>query len=403
MKKRGIIGILILFFLLAGNLALTGALETNNILLKVSVKQGDQATRIISIASVKGGEFTLDFYELPGVVIRETEFLLDANEKKQVEVIFDSKGLEPGVHVGKILITGGDDSSNIPVIFEVEAKNVLFDVNVDIPPEYNQVEPGGKLLAQVKIFDLTSGGTSEGLGATNVDTEYYLFDLDGNVLSSETEGIVVEKQARITKTLTLPSDIKQGDYVFVTVVRYRDSLGASTQLFSVISSSGKLISFDGNFDVTLILMMGLFAVIFLTVIFLFIYLVKDRDKMLIELRRYNTMELRNQQKILFAQERFLVKRKDVDRKAVKAEIKQKVKILKTKQKERVKEFKKLRRAGNAKEMMRKLNEWKRQGYNTMGIESKLKESSVKEMSAIIKQWKKEGYNIGKGKPKSIKR
>ncbi len=401
MKKGFVILVLSLAVLLVLYNVSAASFETNNVLLKVSLQKGAETTRVISVSSDTGGEFKIDTHDLRGVKVSNIDFVLGASEKGQVDVTFDSKSLEPGVYVGTITITGGKDISNIPVIFEVESASVFFDVNVDIPPQYNEVEPGGKLIAQVKIFDLTSGGTSDGLGATNVDMEYYLYGLDGQTLSSETESVVVNKQVSTTKPLTLPSDMKEGDYVFVAVVNYKGSVGVSTQLFAVAKKRFSLFDFGGGgVNYGFISILGAFLFVFVVIIFLFVYMIRDRDKMLIELKKYNISELRSQKNFLLAQEKILTGRKGVSKKEVRVEIKQKVVSLKKKQAQRWKEFKKLKKAGNRTEMMRKLNSWKREGYNTVGIESKLKGLSVSDMKSIIGKWKREGYNISK-KPKVI--
>lgn len=401
--KRGLSLLAMSLLLVVLAAGFSQALEASSVLLKVSLKQGDSSTRVISLSSDEGGEAGLEIINVRGVTVSEESFILNAGERKQVQVTFDSKGLDAGVYVGSIIINSGKDVSVIPVIFEVESVNNFFDINLDIPPQYTDIAPGEKFIAQVKVFDLTSGGTSEGLGATNVDTEYYLFDLEGKILSSETESIVVDKQARITKTLTIPEDIEEGDYVFVSLVKHKEKIAGSTQLFSVSEKdAGGLFNISaGNFDFGFVFISGIFIFIFLSVIGFFIFMVRDRDKLLIELRKYNSLELRRQKELLLVQERLLSSRKEISRKVVRREVKEKIKKLKVKHKERIREFKRLRKIGNKTAMIRKLEQWKNEGYNTLGLESKLKEMDLSEMKKIMSKWRREGYNVGK--PKSIKR
>jgi hypothetical protein len=326
---------------------------------------------------------------------------LGGSEKKKIEVTFDSTEVTPGVYVGHIQINSPKETLLIPVIFEVESKNVFFDANLDIPPVYTEISQGEKVVSQVKIFDLTSGGTQKGVGAVSVDLEYKVFDLDGKVLSLEAESLVVDGQTQITKTIGFPENVKTGNYVLGVVVNYKSSIGVSTQNFAIIKSSetGSGINFS-DYNMLIIIIIG--AVLFLVIVFLFVYLLRDRDKILVELRRYNAQEMRNVRKILEEQRMLLTNKgkkfkglkKELD---ISEEIEKKLDELKEKQKIRVKEIKKLEKSGEIGEMRRKLREWKAKGYNTLPMEYKIKGLSNSEMKAIMAKWKKKYSSKGKGK------
>ena len=402
-EKEGVVIRLVLLFgvILILMSVFSSAVETSSVLLKVSVKQGVSLDRTIGVSSDKGGDFVIEVLNLQGVRISEDKFVLGANERKDVSVIFNSAGLNPGVYAGMIKITGGGEESFIPIVFEIESKDLFFDVNLDIPPQYTDVEPGGNILAQVKIFDLVSSGTSEGLGATAVDTEYSIVSLDGKTLSSETENVVVDKQNRITKTVSLPNDIPEGDYVFVSSVKYKSSVGVSSQLFSV-SKKGFQFSGDIFQGPTFIILMIIGAVFlfFLMLVFLFVYLIHDRDKLILELRKYNSWEIQKERNV-FNKQSDLIKRQVVVQerpkryRALKKRTERNIINLKNKQKKRISEFEKLRRTGDTATMLRKIQEWRKQGYNTVGVEKTIKRLSVSDMKKQISEWKKKGYKKGK--------
>lgn len=377
-----------------------GSLETTQVLLKVSLKGDGTTSRTIGLSSDRGGEVKIEVVNVPGIVLSANSLLLDIDEKKEIDLVFYSKGLEPGVYVGKIMVLSEEGELFIPVIFEVESLDVFFDVNLEIPPQYNNLKPGDKLLVQLKFFDLTSGGTNSGLGSTNVNTEYVLYNFEGEAISSETESIVVDKQASASKSVNLPEYMEEGQYVFAAIARYSNSVGVSTKLFSVSNPEEERTGFVGldNLNLMFVLVLGIFVAFFLGVIFLFVYIVRDRDKMLMQLRRYNSFELNRQEKLLLAQGRVLKTRKQGDYREIKREISEKVRALKDKQKARFREFKNLSKAGNTKEMVRKLNKWRVEGYNTTGLEYRLKKISVNDMKKMMKEWKREGY--GKGEKRS---
>jgi len=311
MEKRVCLIVLILIvfsFIVSAN----PDLEISSLLLKVSLKEGESVTKSFTVTSPEGSDYNLEVVSVPGVGLSENSFVLGEGEKKAIDVKFDGAGVGPAVYVGSIDISSLDEALSLPVILEVESKDIFFDANLDIPPVYTDIEPGGKVVAQVKIFDLTSGGgTSEGvddLGTVSVDLEYSVYDLQGNVLSSESERMVIDKQAQVTKTFSFPEKIDEGDYVMSVLVRYGSSVGISSQMFSI---SGLVMEspapFSGFGSTTLVFV--LILAFTLGIVFLFVYILRDRDKFIADLRRYHSRELKTQKEFLMEQARFLRRRK----------------------------------------------------------------------------------------------
>ncbi len=381
-------------FLLSFNLvsALEG-FESNNLLLKLSLKEGDESIKSINLMSDKTEKVSLEVLEIPGVVLEESSIELKAGTSNDVKVYFQSEGIRPGVYVGNIKLSDSEKVHFIPVIFEVESKSLFFDVNLDIPPHYSEISSGEKIVAQVKVFDLVAGGgIQQGLGAVSVDIEYLLFDSKGNLMSSESDSIIVNKQAQVTKSVTFPEKTASGDYVFAAIVKYGESVGSSSQIFSVKSPSQGLDGFSfGNSS--LLAFMGLVALFFIGLILLFIYLIHDRDKLILDLQKYNKNEFARQRDLILAQSKLVKSKKGVNKKEVDKEVRAKIREIKNNQNERVRELKVLRNKGDSKGMEQKIKEWKIKGYNVSPLEYKLKGLSADEMKKIMEKWKKQGYKI----------
>lgn len=386
--KRGVLfflGLLLVIGLVGAN----PVLETSSVLLKVSLNQGDLTHRSVAISSDVGGQFIVEVSGVPGVSLSTPRVTLLQNEKYDLNVAFNSSDVETGVYVGYLTIMNSGEKSTVPIILEIESRDVFFDVNLDIPPQYTELTPGDKFVATVKVFDLISGGTTDGLGPSTVDVEYILIGFDGRVLSSETESVIVDQQARITKSLSLPRDLDRGDYVFVASAKYKSSVGVSSQLFSVNAGTsvfGSSLDLGGSGFLILIIVLivlGFFAVF----VFLFVFLIRDRDKMFLELRRYNSSELRKQKELLEEQERRLVDR-GADKREVDVEVKNKIVQIKQKQQARVKEIRILKKHGKVASMRERMEDWKKQGYNVMPLEYKLKGLSTEDMRDVLKKWKK---------------
>ena len=363
--------------------------EVDSILLKLSVKQGDFVEKSFTISSERGGEFNVEVLNLEGVDISEHDFSLQKGESRKINAEFNSSSLSAGVYAGSIKITSENEISYLPVIFEVESEDIFFDVNLDIPPQYNEIAPGGKLLAQVKIFDLTGNG---GLGPSTVNLDYNVYRTDGSVLSSESESVVVASQLQISKTVSFPENAKEGDYVFAVVAKYKSSVGTSTRLFRIAqekTNGNKSLGLSSDFDWKFFSILAVILIFFLGIIVVFIYLIKDRDKLVLELYKHNDSEMKRQRELLLAQEKFIRKKGLAKPAVIKREIKKKIKHLKARHKKRVKEFRKLRKKGDIKEMKRRLDEWKKRGYNTLALEYKLNALGSKDMKKLMNEWKKE--------------
>jgi len=411
MKKRGFAAALA-FLLFASifvgilqiQIASAQGIEVSSVLVKGTLRGEEVARKTLNLKSQESGTFKLNVESVPGINLGEKEFELKAGASRIIDVVFNSAGLEQGVYIGAINVEGPTDSLQIPLIFEVESKEVLLDANVDIPPVYTEIAPGAKMVYQLRAFDLTSGGgLQEGLGAVNADVEYSVFALDGNVLVTRSEQIVVDRQSQVTNTISFPEDIAPGNYILSAAVKYQNSTGISSQIFEIKEPSAPATGKTEGLDYVILIASAVGVAVFLAVIFLFVYLLRERDKVLRELKSYNAREIKEVKKLLEAQGQ-KIREKGIRRSDFKKQAKEKITKLKKRQQKRISEMEKLRSAGNVKQMEKKLKEWKHQGYNISPTEYKVRELSKTDMEKILTDWKKKySKKIQKEQPKSIKR
>jgi hypothetical protein len=365
-------------------------LGVSSFLLKAVVEEGESLSKPITISSTDGGRFSVEVIGVSGVKVSEDIFSLENNEKKDISVEFNSKGLDPGVFIGSVEITGEGEIRVIPVSFSVESEDLFFDLNLNIPPGYSVIEPGGKLVANVKIFDLTGFQSSGSLGQSSVDLEYTVTSIDGSLLMSESESVIVDGQTDFSKTITFPEDVSEGDFFITATVKYGSSVGTASDLFTIgeIEKASPTPDFDLNLGAVLIVVVIGFA----GFIFMFVFFIRDRNNMLSQLRRHNTSERKDQIKLLLAQKKVL-RKKGRRRRDLNREIKRKVYNLKIRQKRRKAEFKRLKKRKKIGTMQNKLNEWKRQGYHSGDKDYKLKNLSSNDMSHLLRNWKSKGYSL----------
>lgn len=386
--------LLILPFVGAADSEQTGqSFSINSVLIKASVVKGEEVNKTISVGRGTGQQINLEVENIPGVSLSEESFVLNSEETKNIIVTFNSKELEPGVYSGRVQISDDGSYSYVPLILEVESQDVFYDANLDIPPKYSTINAGGQLVAQVKIFDLTWGGITQGLGANSVDIDYEVYDLRGNVISSQSENLVVDKQVLINKNVDFPKEMEKGEYVFAVIIRYKSSIGTSSQLFKIngeVSKNGAFFKGTGV-DSDFALLVGLVLIFFLVIIGVFVYIIHGRDKMLVELQRYNSNDFTRRKEFILEQQKALLRKRKNNKpnfeKEIKNEVSKKLESLKKHYAKRKSEAEKAAKKGDKIQMKKMLESWKKKGYNTSGMEYKLKGLSNKEMKEVLSSWK----------------
>jgi hypothetical protein len=389
MKKRMYLFLIVILFISF----VSATIELDTALLKVSLEKGNSVTKTISLRSDLEESVFLNTENIQGISLSADSFFIPKNVAKNFDILFDSRDLNPGVYFGSLVVNSENQILKLPLVFEVESADLFYDGDIDVPLVYSDVYPGGKIVVQLKIFDLTFG--SDGLKDSAIKLKYTIHSSEGYLIVSEEDNIQITKDLSITKSMILPETIKTGTYFISAEIIYGNSVAVSSGLFTV---SPKLKSFLNDFgkrlDVTFFIIFILLLV-FAGLIFFFIYLLRDRDKLFLELKKQNSLELQQQREFLLGQQKFLSSKKVPDKK-IQKEINSKINNLKKIQKKRIEEFKKIKKTKNIKDapklMKEKLNIWKAQGYNTLLLESKLSGLSNSDMKKVMNKWKKQGYH-----------
>ena len=216
--------------------------EVDQILIKVLIKKDEFIDKQIRIMNT--GE-TEDDFEVKAeglldiVDVKEGFFKIKPGQTKIVNLNFTSvlkgQGIEqaPGVYIGKLIVSSNKFVKDIPVIVEIESKAVLFDMNLNPVAKDRRIPQGDEATIEVRLFNL------ESIEPVNVEMDYSVKDLAGNTIITETESVVVKTQASFFKTLKIPPNLRDGNYVFVAQAKYGSSVGTSSYLFEVIEAEDK--------------------------------------------------------------------------------------------------------------------------------------------------------------------
>lgn len=147
---------------------------------------------------------------------------------KSKTVVLDVYGKDFGAYSGEIVIDGGGIEKRVLIVIEVKSEIVLFDVKMDIPADYKEVEAGSNLKAQITLLNVGAPAKS------NVSATYLMKDFTGNVVYEATETFAVDKQKSFVKNFPVPKSVALGDHLAVIEVRYSNSFAVSSEIFKVV-------------------------------------------------------------------------------------------------------------------------------------------------------------------------
>ncbi len=203
--------------------------DVDQVLMKVMLKDSDTLVKELRVMNTgDSSEEVLVSSNMGDMVVFSEEFFsIEPGQTKVLQVGFrsyveqTSVEYSNGIYVGEIVVA----SESIPVVVEVESEDVLFDMNINFPT--GNIEAGDDVNVDVRLYNLM--GTS----AMSINVEYFVKDLKGNVLFSESETVVVDTQVSFTKSVSLPDNFASGTYVFGAEANYAGSTGTSSYLFDI--------------------------------------------------------------------------------------------------------------------------------------------------------------------------
>ena len=211
-------------------------IDVDQILIKVLIKSKEFLNRTIRVMNI-GTDISDIEIEVKGVEdivnVEEKSFTLKPGQTKRISTRFsafnEEKKIEhiPDIYIGKLDVKSKDTVKTIPLIIEVESKNILFDMNLNPLARERTIYPGEKVTIEVKLFNL------EEIKPVNIDMEYFVKDLEGNTIISESETVVVQNQASFYKTISIPENFRSENYVFIALAKYGSSTGTASYLFEV--------------------------------------------------------------------------------------------------------------------------------------------------------------------------
>jgi len=211
--------------------------NVDQILLKVLVKSTETLQKEIRVTNI-GSEQASIKIEASGLndilQVDSPSFEISPGQTKIVSLNFSTFDQEkkteqmPGIYIGKLVVQSKKASKEIPAVVEVETKRVLFDLNLNPVAFERKIKQGTDTTIEVKLYNL------ESIASTNVDVDYFVKDISGNTIVTESETVVVNTQASFIKTISIPKNLKPGPYIFAAEAKFGSSIGTASYLFEVV-------------------------------------------------------------------------------------------------------------------------------------------------------------------------
>lgn len=208
-------------------------LEEQDILVNLKQSESKEVRLLIQNNRDKTTTITLEDQNLEELLIKisETSFTLNPGESKEIIVTFSAdENKNPEVYLEKMIIKTDNSQKDIYFYVEVESKELLFDVKVNIPKDPRIYEPGENIIANVNLFNL-------GQGPGELNVEYLIKDLEGNIIFGEKQTLIVTVSTNLVKAFQLPENIGEGEYIFYVKAEYQGKIAIASKTFKVIKTA----------------------------------------------------------------------------------------------------------------------------------------------------------------------
>ncbi|MBU0958912.1 MAG: hypothetical protein KKB31_03115 [Nanoarchaeota archaeon] len=217
----------------SGGSVSTTKFEFSEEILEVSFLQGQSKKESFTITNTGTRDVSLEL-EIEGLenfaLLNQNTLELPKGESKTISVNFFSLSTAPsGLYFGKLIARGNGVEESLLLIVDVKQREALFDVNVEVLPNYKTVPPGKKMSVTIDMINIGLSGT-----AVDVELMVYLVNLDREtILEASKETLAVKEELSITRKIQLPQDIEYGTYLVVADLIYTNITASSYDSFEV--------------------------------------------------------------------------------------------------------------------------------------------------------------------------
>jgi hypothetical protein len=235
---------------------------------KVTLKQGTFKTRVLRITNTGLQDLSMEISSEKisnFTTLSETTFTLLPGRSKEITIDFSSQERTiPGQYFGYIVVKSQHIKKSLPVVLDMQATNLEFDVLLNLSKESELVKPGHKVKANITLFNIKD------LKEVNASMYYAIKDYTGTVYNFSEENVNFFSTLTLERELQVPEISPEGKYLFYVRVSDDKNIAIDSVAFEV----GNRFNFSSFFKISSVLIL-----IFIFAILLATFMVKyKRDK-----------------------------------------------------------------------------------------------------------------------------
>lgn len=198
-------------------------------ILEMEMRKGTYVKKTIRVEN--NGSMPLNIgigvSELSDFIFPEVRgFSIDPGEVRDIRFdIYVSDKRPADVYLGKIIFNSFYVSRNSDVVMNVKEKDALFDIRTIVLKKY--ISPGNRVRANISLINMGD------LRNFDVVLDCKMMDFDNNIYTIRSEQFAINKTYNNIFFLDVPKNSTMGNYVFYSIVKYRDVNATSYDTFVV--------------------------------------------------------------------------------------------------------------------------------------------------------------------------
>jgi hypothetical protein len=242
-------------------------LEVDTRHIKVTLKQGENITKVVKIINTGQTSITLNASILKvGDMTRleDTIITISPGETHELAVDFSiPKDKMPDQYFGFLNLNYGERIS-IPIVIDVKEFESEVEIKVNLTRSSKTVTRGEDVTALIRIKNLKD------ITSENSQLYYALKNFNGIIIESKYEDIILPALFEEERSLTVPESTKNGEYIFYARIISGESIDLDSEAF-LVGMRFKVIAFIKLFLYPLLILL-------LLLIILILYIIHKRNK-----------------------------------------------------------------------------------------------------------------------------
>jgi len=239
--------------------------------IKLSMKQGTTKTVVLKITNIGTEDLSIEMDSTAlwdFIIFSEESFDLLPGNSKELTIDFDiPRSAYPGQYFGFVWANSGDINKTVPVVLDIHAIDLDYDIDINISEEYKLIRPGEDIEAGIYIYNIKD------LFETNATLYYAVKDFTGTIYNFSEEPVSFSTTLTLNRSLTVPEKTQEGKYIFYVRVSDDNNTAIDSDVFEV----------GERFTLSAFLKSkGVFILVFFLAFFLAIFMVKYQRELMKE-------------------------------------------------------------------------------------------------------------------------